>query len=227
MKHVKSVVAATVLLSVTSATHAAIYSFTDRGLNYSIDDTNPLLAKATFKSVDVSAPITSTNLTLQDYLFGVIVNSFSLAIPKTTSGLSISPNGVATPSGSVSVQAQISGSYAGAYTYHGINYSHGGSWTYLTSFVWSSPQINIWDFPDSAPLLSNYIGTASGPTLFYDDLNNLDFGALSISSLKLDQHGNLDISLYGGIVPIPSSFFLFGSGVVGLAAAARRKTLAD
>jgi hypothetical protein len=253
MKVGKNLCIATMLLSVAGAVHASAYSYTDHGLDYTIDNTNPLVAKVTFGSAAVSLPGATTSSIAHPYqndrataTATVTIDSFTLTTPTLGPiGLRILPDGTAVPFASPTIQAQLTGTYSEAWTWDGTSYaSHSGAWSQNVSFALTMPNINVWDFPSAAPLLTGFSGLSfdnislfsvqeqapafwepvGGPPVALGPFpSSID---LAIASISFDQFGSTQFSLRHELMqdtPIPSSVFLFASSLLGLFGVFKRK----
>jgi len=177
-------VAVIVLALVMSAgSQAAIFTFTDRGLTYSIDDTNPFVGKIQFEGFDVHAEAADLFVfqrwdgdgdpTTVVTKWTATVDPVSLSIPQTdwlaliVSGREGRPAGFPGPLEDI----QFTGTYrVWTELLDGTPISEEtGPWSWTTQVgIGNIPIIDLFNYPQSAPLSESYTDFVFQAQLFID-----------------------------------------------------------
>ncbi|MFK7885369.1 MAG: hypothetical protein AB8G16_00775 [Gammaproteobacteria bacterium] len=192
-----------------SSAHAATFNFVDRGLSYTIDTTNPLLATVNFDALAVTTGAQSDSGNgANDTAFTVTVGSVSFVLPETGPlGLDIDPSGVAT----ACCNTQSIGSIVleGTYSAERNGTEISGSWTQtIANAGFEVPRIGILDFPNTAPLLSDARISTSFVIEAPDFSENEDF--FFDIDWQTDQFGTTTFNAMTS-VPVPPALLLFSS----------------
>lgn len=79
--------------------------------------------------------------------------------------------------------------------------------------------------PNHVPLPGEIIQFASGSLLLSQGKYSLSYAATASTSAGIPHNADLNFSLQTAVVPVPAAIWLFGSGLLGLLGAARRKNI--
>lgn len=230
---------------------ASTYFYADKGIDYAINDTNPLLAKVSFNTAQnfsfAGASVSGDCAGQHLCHFTFTVDSISDAyIPaQGPVGLSVAPDGRATSIYSgPPVSILISGSYTYDYFKLGQTISISQEFSTITAVDVSNPVIDVWDFPSSVHITQGYGVKFSTAIVNFkdsylscnsmqsdDDCGDGEMGSEGFNAYVsgiVDARGArsyLSVEAYNLVqpVPVPAAAWLFGSGLIVLANSSRKR----
>ncbi len=217
-------IAALVLGAFSLSASAAMVTFTDRSLTFTIDDaSNPLLPLVKFDGFEVSTSALDDSGTTSagqirrlNIAFAANVEAVTFTVDDTDwLGFDVDRFGIASVGGALPVTSVIlNGSYSWTATVDGSDdpdFEGSGNWSNTSSLVGQIPPINVFDYPDMATLVED----VTFSDRFEIARDGIGIGAIVLEAGWGTTHlGDTRWDVVAeSVIPIPAAVWLFGSAL--------------